>query len=70
MLFLTNSFNPFIYIKKVELPEPFTDSRLFSLGRSPNDAYFFVCLKAYKKPAFANKNKKKRRNPFPTGAKI
>ena len=42
------------------------DPRPFSLGRVPNDAYFFVSLEAYKKPTFG----KKGCNAFPTGAKI
>ena len=42
------------------------DPRPFSLGRVPNDAYFFVNLEAYKKLTFG----KKERNAFPTGAKI
>ena len=42
------------------------DPRPFSLGRVPNDAYFFVNLEAYKKLTFG----KKERNAFATGAKI
>ena len=42
------------------------DPHPFSLGRVPNDAYFFVNLEAYKKLTFG----KKERNAFPTGAKI
>ena len=42
------------------------DPRPFSLGRVPNDTYFFVSLEAYKKLTFG----KKERNAFRTGAKI
>ena len=42
------------------------DPRPFSLGRVPNDAYFFINLEAYKKLTFS----KKEHNAFPTAAKI
>ena len=43
--------------------------RPFSLGRVPNDAYFFVNLEAYEKLTFGKKEQKEC-NAFPTGAKI
>ena len=35
------------------------DPRPFSLGRVPNDAYFFVNLEAYKKLTFGKKEQKR-----------